>query len=77
MTVDAERQARLKAGIEQILNSQDPAQARTRTAYLTGYIDALVDESLLAEDEAQTLRSAAIQRRDKRLTEMPQISPDR
>ena len=65
--MEAQRQARLMNAQSLIINASDATEARTRTAYLLGYLDALLDEGHLSVYNAQTLRRVATGYRDSRL----------
>jgi len=67
---DAQRQARLMTALKLITEAADATEARTRTAYAHGYLDGLLDEGQLSVHNANSLKSTATARRDKRLADL-------
>ena len=51
-----------------IIEAPDSTEARTRTAYLHGYLDGLLEEGHLSVYNAQSLKTVATEYRDMRLT---------
>ncbi|TMU81370.1 hypothetical protein FGA82_07360 [Pseudomonas fluorescens] len=65
---ESQRQARLMRAQTLIIEAIDATEARTRTAYLHGYLDGLLVEGHISVSNAQSLKTVATEYRDMRLT---------
>lgn len=64
---ESQRQALLMRAQTLIIEAPDATEARTRTAYLHGYLDGLLDAGQLSVYNAQELKKIATEYRDMRL----------
>lgn len=67
---ESQRQAQLMRAQALIIEAPDATEARTRTAYLHGYLDGLLDAGHLSVYNAQGLKKVATNYRDMRLTSL-------
>lgn len=68
--IDTQTQARLMTALKLITEALDGMEAHTRAAYACGYLDGLLAGGQMSVHSAQDLKSTAVKRRDKRLSEL-------